>query len=768
MALSSSVGDSSTRSSHALETGDNGDDLAAATHSGVHVQQSEAAHRCGVGSRPQMESAAVGRGGEEDGFKYARAARSVTVIGGVRCLLRASGWGSQFGEEAHQRSLQSNRRQRSICKTSIVLLTLAAAGAWLPGTAALSDVCGNGRVVEAAGETCDDGNLISSDGCSSTCESECGFLCSSIWGTVPGAGALQYGFFNSSCIAEYGDGKRRMDEECDDGNMETNDGCACSPATQEFAGGCFVEPRWECREVAEAEINCASRVPMGDMCKCITRSGTVTHPAQPLKEQPARVETVMSGYAGASSYVKCASCTCDHYGTCDTGGYCNWESTCSGNGFCDGGGECICFGNFTGDNCNRCKCNHYGSKCQTYCEASTTCGGHGVCDFNGACLSSPMCEGIDLHSHVCGDGLRLGVEECDDGNNASGDGCSSECKVEAGYRCLGGCSHTGDVKVRYGECRRDSCVALPCGFHLTDLSQNYSQGALFVRTPAFVKKTIIQGTPISRTDNILRITLQANVPIPRCIRSTMTVDEPLENRPWQMQKVELTRLCQRTRITISGLTGVLNTEKAPGEELDPIVLDPAMIRLRTMAGSLAQTQAFDYFGVCTGYSAERTALGYCDEVSTGASEQTVGAGIWHHKQSATAYGGESSISFTVLRDIPVDTPLAFVVTVRNGQYRNAPPKIRVEMSGIKIASSLMTPLTREFEGTSTQPLEIYGNSPPSSDGIRRVEEEGAVEAVDGGHMLQRHAGIVNSGGASTSSSSARYVVCSNYFCSVVH
>jgi hypothetical protein len=35
-------------------------------------------------------------------------------------------------------------------------------------------------------------------------------------------------------------------------------------------------------------------------------------------------------------------------------------------------------------------------------------------------------------------------------------------------------------------------------------------------------------------------------------------------------------------------------------------------------------------------------------------------------------------------------------------------------------------------------------------------------------MLQRHAGIVNSGGASTSSSSARYVVCSNYFCSVVH
>lgn len=38
-------------------------------------------------------------------------------------------------------------------------------------------------------------------------------------------------------------------------------------------------------------------------------------------------------------------------------------------------------------------------------------------------------------TEVCGDGLNLGVNECDDGNLESGDGCSSECRIEAGFEC---------------------------------------------------------------------------------------------------------------------------------------------------------------------------------------------------------------------------------------------------------------------------------------------------------------------------------------------
>lgn len=35
----------------------------------------------------------------------------------------------------------------------------------------------------------------------------------------------------------------------------------------------------------------------------------------------------------------------------------------------------------------------------------------------------------------CGDGLNMGINECDDGNLINGDGCSSECRIEAGFEC---------------------------------------------------------------------------------------------------------------------------------------------------------------------------------------------------------------------------------------------------------------------------------------------------------------------------------------------
>lgn len=38
----------------------------------------------------------------------------------------------------------------------------------------------------------------------------------------------------------------------------------------------------------------------------------------------------------------------------------------------------------------------------------------------------------------CGNGKRASSEECDDGNNENGDGCSSVCKNEANFQCIGG------------------------------------------------------------------------------------------------------------------------------------------------------------------------------------------------------------------------------------------------------------------------------------------------------------------------------------------
>lgn len=52
------------------------------------------------------------------------------------------------------------------------------------------------------------------------------------------------------------------------------------------------------------------------------------------------------------------------------------------------------------------------------CSAICTCDGWGFPFANGICTP------------VCGDGLKRGGEDCDDGNVINYDGCSSNCKTE--------------------------------------------------------------------------------------------------------------------------------------------------------------------------------------------------------------------------------------------------------------------------------------------------------------------------------------------------
>ena len=78
-----------------------------------------------------------------------------------------------------------------------------------------SQVCGDGVIVE--GESCDDGNLANTDGCSSVCQLETGFYC-------PAA--------NQACSSVCGDGIRASNEGCDDGNVVDGDGCSGSCKTE--------------------------------------------------------------------------------------------------------------------------------------------------------------------------------------------------------------------------------------------------------------------------------------------------------------------------------------------------------------------------------------------------------------------------------------------------------------------------------------------------------------------------------------------------------
>ena len=69
-----------------------------------------------------------------------------------------------------------------------------------------------------------------------------------------------------------------------------------------------------------------------------------------------------------------------------------------------------------------------------------------MCDpacVNGTCTAPDTCTcavgwvGPTCAQSVCGDGIIVGAEECDDSNPDDGDGCSSSCLVEAGFQCVG-------------------------------------------------------------------------------------------------------------------------------------------------------------------------------------------------------------------------------------------------------------------------------------------------------------------------------------------
>jgi cysteine-rich repeat protein len=70
-----------------------------------------------------------------------------------------------------------------------------------------------------------------------------------------------------------------------------------------------------------------------------------------------------------------------------------------------------------------------GYSCQNLADV-TTCGA-------GICVQ-------DIYVDACGNGYRMGLEQCDDGNLVSGDGCSSNCTIEVGWECFGGSGSSKD------------------------------------------------------------------------------------------------------------------------------------------------------------------------------------------------------------------------------------------------------------------------------------------------------------------------------------
>lgn len=243
-------------------------------------------------------------------------------------------------------------------------------------------VCGDGSAQGT--EECDDGGTSGGDGCSATCLREAGYACTGS---------------PSVCAPRCGDSLIVSPEECDDGNELGLDGCDAA---------CEEEVGWSCAGTPS-------------VCTETCNDGFIV--GDELCDDDGRT-------AGCSD-------TCD---SIEAGWTCTPYSDILGS-------ECvpICGDGVVitevfptpSDDCDNGSAD-FGDGCSASCRTAEEWSAAGVCA--GPCVEEAgwSCSGEpSTCSEICGDGLIVGGESCDDGGTTAGDGCSDSCVEETGYDCVG-------------------------------------------------------------------------------------------------------------------------------------------------------------------------------------------------------------------------------------------------------------------------------------------------------------------------------------------
>ncbi len=324
-------------------------------------------------------------------------------------------------------------------------------------------VCGDG--VLTGGETCDDGDADSLDGCSSFCLVEAGWTCD---GTP------------SVCTTTCGDGVIAGAEACDDGDADAGDGCSAT---------CTIEPGYGCTGMPSAcTTTCGDGIPdgaeacddgdtdAGDGCSatCTVEPGFMCAGTPSVCTATCGDGIPAGGEAcddGDNDNGDGCSATC----TIEPGFSCTGTpsvcTTACGDGVIAGSEACDDANTDDGDGCDAACAIEPGHSCVGEPSTCTMSCGDGVidpgevCDDGGLtngdgcsdiCMVEPghTCEGEpSTCAAVCGDGMIVGDETCDDGNTTADDGCDAACAIEPGFTCTGepsACATTCGDGVRAG------------------------------------------------------------------------------------------------------------------------------------------------------------------------------------------------------------------------------------------------------------------------------------------------------------------------------
>ena len=284
------------------------------------------------------------------------------------------------------------------------------------------DKCGDGMKTEAEG--CDDSNLADGDGCSSQCVPEAGSLCKH---THKQASTCRLVACGDGLMDASDDGTRV--EECDDGNSEDGDGCSAA---------CAVEHGARCEATKPGAKSTCNVVRCGDGKIQQSADGSVKEECDDDNDKDDD---------GCSS-----SCTVQPGYTCEDHPR-------------------------RGSRCRRVTCGDqardrsYDGSVEEACDDGNDVGSDGCsaqCSVEEGfiCVGEPAVERrrSQCFAVTCGDGFRESsgeifpvTEECDDGNDVSGDGCSEFCKIEEGFEC----AESDGSQKRH---RETSYVTGPAGF----------------------------------------------------------------------------------------------------------------------------------------------------------------------------------------------------------------------------------------------------------------------------------------------------------------